>query len=192
MDGRSKSSSIGRLPFAHPNCGEQYYLRLLLTKVRGATCFEDIRTIHGVLHPTFKSTCMAFGLLDDDAERHAVLNEASTWASSVQLQNMFCSILMFFEIANPVKLWDANWTHLQNDLLYAIRWQIGILAMDLSFTELQNLGLLEIECILNRKGRLLQNFPLMSLTSMEAAVHATNRLIIDELDYDTNLETSRF
>jgi len=32
----------------------------------------------------------------------------------------------------------------------------------------------------------------MPLPSIEAAVYATNRLIIDELDYDTALETSRF
>ena len=67
---RQKGLSIGRLPFAHPNCGERYYLRLLLTKIHGATCFEDIRTIDGVLHPTFKSACMALGLLNDDGEWH--------------------------------------------------------------------------------------------------------------------------
>ena len=50
-----KGSSIGRLSFAHPNCGERYYLRLLLTKIHQVTCFEDIRTIEDVLHPTFKS-----------------------------------------------------------------------------------------------------------------------------------------
>ena len=32
----------------------------------------------------------------------------------------------------------------------------------------------------------------MSFPSIEVVVHVTNRLIIDELDYDTNLETSRF
>ena len=65
---RQKGSSICRLSFAHPNYGEQYYLRLLLTKIHGATCFEDIRTIDGVLHPTFKSACMALGLLNNDGE----------------------------------------------------------------------------------------------------------------------------
>ena len=64
--------------------------------------------------------------------------------------------------------------------------------MNLSSTELQNIGLLEIERILNRNGRPLQYFPPMPLPSIEVAVHATNWLIIDELDYDTNLTTSRF
>ena len=56
-------------------------MRLLLTKIYGATSFEDIRTIRDVLHLTFKSACMALGLLDDDGEWHAALTEASTWAS---------------------------------------------------------------------------------------------------------------
>jgi len=37
-------------------------------KIHGATCFEDIHTIHGVLHPAFKSARMALGLLNDDGE----------------------------------------------------------------------------------------------------------------------------
>jgi len=65
------------------NCGEIYHLRLLLPKLYGATCFEDIRTIHGSLRPKFKSACMALGLLDDDGAWHAILNEASTCASNV-------------------------------------------------------------------------------------------------------------
>jgi len=64
--------------------------------------------------------------------------------------------------------------------------------MDLSSIGLQNLGLLEIEFILNRNGRSLRNFPPMPLSSIEVAFHATNRLIIDELNYDTPMETSRF
>jgi len=64
--------------------------------------------------------------------------------------------------------------------------------MDLPCTEIQNLGLLEIERILNRNGRSPRNFPPMPLSSIEAAAYATNRFIIDELDYDTPMETSRF
>ena len=56
--------------------------------------------------------------------------------------------------------------------------------MQLSFTELQNLGLPKIERVMNRNGRSLRNFPPMPTPSVEAASRATNRLIIDELDYD--------
>ena len=125
MDDSSERFSIGRLPFAHPNCGERYYLRLLLTKLHGATCFEDIRTIDGVLHPTFKSACMALGLLNDDGEWHDALNEALTWASSVHLRNMFYSVLMFSDIADPVRLWESHWVPITDDLLRATRYELG-------------------------------------------------------------------
>jgi len=127
-----KGSSVGQLSFAHPNYGERCYLQLLLTKIHGATCFEDIRTIHGVLHPTFKLACMALGFLNDDGEWY----EASTWPSGFYLRNMFYSMLMFSEIDDPVKLWKSHWVHLTDDLLHVIRYQVGSLDMQLSSAEL--------------------------------------------------------
>ena len=46
--------------------------------------------------------------------------------------------------------------------------------MQLSSIELQNLRLLEIECILNRNRRSLQNYPPMPIPSVDIAVRATN------------------
>lgn len=54
--------------YVHPSAGERYYLRMLLNVVKGATSFEDIRTVNGVLHPTFRSACTALGLLGDAKE----------------------------------------------------------------------------------------------------------------------------
>jgi len=66
--------TVGRMYFVQPSEGERYYLRVLLTHIAGATCFEDLRTTHRphtlttVVHPTFKVACLARGLLQDDAE----------------------------------------------------------------------------------------------------------------------------
>jgi len=38
--------TVGRMYFVQPSKGERYYLRVLLTHVAGATCFEDLRTTH--------------------------------------------------------------------------------------------------------------------------------------------------
>jgi len=61
-------------------------------------------------------------------------------------------MLMFTKIANLIKLWDAHWVHLTDDLLYVMRYQVGNVDMHSSSIELQNFGLLEIEHILNRNG----------------------------------------
>jgi len=59
------------------------------------------------------------GLLNDHGEWHDAMNEASIWTSDVHLRNMFYSILMFSEIADPFKLWESHWVHLIDDLLRA-------------------------------------------------------------------------
>ena len=45
---RKRRFAIGRMWSASPFNGERYYLRLLLTVVRGARSFEDLRTVEGV------------------------------------------------------------------------------------------------------------------------------------------------
>jgi hypothetical protein len=74
---------VGRMYFVQPSEGKCYYIRVLLTHVVGATCFEDLRTTHRphtpttVVHPTFKAACLARGLLQDDAEWDQCLSEAT-------------------------------------------------------------------------------------------------------------------
>ena len=74
---RLKGYSIGRIYFASPNSGERFYLRLLLTVVKGPTSFENLRTVSGVVYDTFKSACVARGLLEDDEEWIQCLREAT-------------------------------------------------------------------------------------------------------------------
>ena len=56
---RKASKKIGRAIYINPSCGEVYNLRMLLNVAKGATSYEDLRTIGGVLHPTFKDACQA-------------------------------------------------------------------------------------------------------------------------------------
>jgi hypothetical protein len=49
--------------FVHSAAGEQYYLRMLLNIVCDATSFENLRTVDGILYPSFKEACIALGLL---------------------------------------------------------------------------------------------------------------------------------
>ena len=54
---------IGRISHVPTRNGEDYYLRLLLNIQRGCRNFEDIRTIDGVVHNSFKDACYALGQL---------------------------------------------------------------------------------------------------------------------------------
>lgn len=65
---RKHGFALGRMYFVSVNAGDRYYLRLLLTVVRGPMSFEHLRTVNGVVHPTYRAACVALGLLEDDGE----------------------------------------------------------------------------------------------------------------------------
>uniref|UniRef100_A0A0R0E7S8 ATP-dependent DNA helicase n=1 Tax=Glycine max TaxID=3847 RepID=A0A0R0E7S8_SOYBN len=46
-----------------PTTGELFYLRMMLTTCKGATSFEDIRTVENVLYPTYREACFAMVFL---------------------------------------------------------------------------------------------------------------------------------
>ena len=85
---RKSGKCIGRIYYALPASGERFYLRMLLNVIKGARSFEEMRTINNVVYPTFRSTCCALGLLDDDKEWHEALNHAPYWASGKQLREL--------------------------------------------------------------------------------------------------------
>ncbi|XP_063939755.1 uncharacterized protein LOC135148459 [Daucus carota subsp. sativus] len=74
---RKRGKQIGRLSYTHHSSGEVWYLRMLLTKVRGPTSFEHLRAVNGVLCQSFRDVCKEYGLLDDDKEWHDVLDQCS-------------------------------------------------------------------------------------------------------------------
>ena len=57
---------IRRLYMVQLSEGERYYLRTLLTHVKGSTSFNDLKTVNGYVCRTFKETCIHLLLLQDD------------------------------------------------------------------------------------------------------------------------------
>jgi hypothetical protein len=108
--------AIGRMYHAHPTSGERFYLRLLLTCVKGATSFDDLCTVDGILYDTFKEACFVRGLLDDDREWVQCLTEAKDMAVGQQLRHLFVSILHYCAPSRPRELWDLFWPHICDDL----------------------------------------------------------------------------
>ncbi len=100
--------------FVQPLEGERYYLRVLLTHVAGATCFEDLRTTHRphmpttIVQPTFKAACLARGLLQDDAKWDQCLSEVVGVQLPRSLRQLFASLLIYNNVTNPGRLWDPR------------------------------------------------------------------------------------
>ena len=57
------STALGRMHTVSPTQEEAFCLRLLLNVVVGPTSFQDLKTVDGITHETFKGACRARDLL---------------------------------------------------------------------------------------------------------------------------------
>ena len=67
------SPAFGRVYTVHPSKSELFHLRLLLHVVKGPTDFQNLKTVDGILHDSFRDACNALGLLEDDVQGQQTL-----------------------------------------------------------------------------------------------------------------------
>ncbi|XP_071705325.1 uncharacterized protein [Rutidosis leptorrhynchoides] len=185
---RKQRRCIGRIVYSKPASGERYYLRMLLNIVKGPQSFEDIRSVNGILHPTFKDACFAYGLINDKEWTEAI-DEATLWASGSQLRDLFVTILLFCNVSKPLKLWEQHWEALSDDILRKRRKLYNYPDLILTETQIKNYCLVEIEAILNKNGKSLADYPDLPQPDQSLLTHMDNRLIREELNY--NLQEMR-
>jgi hypothetical protein len=179
---RKKGKAIGRVYFAGPAAGERYYLRMLLYIVRGPTSWEDLQTVNGVVHSTFKAACAARGLLATDDEFHYCLQEAATMQTGRQLRHLFAIILLQCAPANPLELWSTHAEKLSDDCQWRLlRKGIPIPTKD----QIQSLALHDLDKILLCSGKSLQDFGLpLPNHSFESLQQNLPQVIIEETSFD--------
>ncbi|GES88499.1 uncharacterized protein LOC112012066 [Rhizophagus clarus] len=153
---------IGRIYMVQPSEGERYYLCILLTHVRGATSFENLKTIDGYTCGSFKEACIRLSLLQDDDEWNACLLEASAIQSGKQLRHLFVSILLFCQPVNPEILWNDHKVALCEDICYQNH--VLIQSQNDNIPDIiEREALYQLEDILLLNGKLLKNFPNMPI-----------------------------
>ncbi|XP_074361199.1 uncharacterized protein LOC141701448 [Apium graveolens] len=54
---RKQGLVVGRLHSTYASSGDLFYLRMILTRFKGATSFADLRTVNGEVFSTFKDAC---------------------------------------------------------------------------------------------------------------------------------------
>ncbi len=169
---------MGHMYFVHVASGEQFYLRLLLTVVVGATSFENLRTIDGVVYPTFQAACGAMGLLQDDQEWDACLREACVDQNANRLKKLFVILLLFCAPLHPERLWARYRDEMSHDTLYRRRGEGGTL------DDAYNDSLLMLEERLAMANKSLRDFPEMPLARAPVGEERVNPYLAAELDYD--------
>ncbi|KAL7605791.1 uncharacterized protein LOC111883552 [Lactuca sativa] len=170
--------SIGRIHSVSPKLGEEYFLRILLNKVKGPKSFEEIRTVNGEICSSFKDACYNLGLLDDDKEYIEAIKEASVSGSGFYLCFLFATMLLSSSLCKPEIVWENTWEYLSHGILYTQQKRLK------SPDQIKNLTLFEIEQILLRNNSSLKNYRRMPYPDADLVSSSNNRLIAKELDYD--------
>ncbi|CAH9106191.1 unnamed protein product, partial [Cuscuta epithymum] len=181
---RKRGFSIGRIYYVRPGAGEKYYLRILLNIVKGATSFEDLRTYEGTVYPTFRDACHARGLLKDDKEYIDGITDASFWSSSRSLRIVFATLLVSNEFSKPGLVWQKCWEFFSDDILYNIRKNTGNPDFELDQEKIEKYCLLEIQKLLQSRGRSLRDFAGIPLLPDDEMPSLEEVLIHEELRYD--------
>jgi hypothetical protein len=180
---RSTAKKIGRAIYINPSCGELYYLRMLLNVVKGATSYEDLRTVHGVLYPSFKDACQALVLLGDDNEWREALREASLWGSATQMRQLFVTIVLFCSVCDALSLFNEFYIYFTDDIHRKIQSIIQLLLYTVPEQHLKNHVLVEFDNLFTKNGASMSNYglpkPDLSLLSK-----VKNRLLAEEMAYD--------
>ncbi|XP_017239700.1 uncharacterized protein LOC108212487 [Daucus carota subsp. sativus] len=181
---RKRGMQIGRLSYTHHSSGEVWYLRMLLTKVRGPTSFEDLRTVDGVLLPSFREACKEYGLLDDDKEWHDVLNQCSIGGLPPQIRQLFVHIIVNCKVTDIASLWNNHWKQMVDDILLQRRLLSENLHLQLNDLQLQFYALAEIDDLLRAIGKSLKTYVQLPQPPLSYLHHGTNNLIIEETNYN--------
>ncbi|XP_058202832.1 uncharacterized protein LOC131317291 [Rhododendron vialii] len=187
--------AIGRMYFASPNCGELFYLRLLLTVVKGFDLFESLRTVNNVLYGSFKLACVAPGLLEDDEEWIQCLQEASVMKTGYQLRRLFGVILTQCSPLHPCALWKQFCIHICDNLAHKIRTLFSI--ANPTEAQVKDYGLYLLDELLQESSKNLLDFPPMPIPIGNWSVVFGNQLIskhrqlqieAQEVGIQTNIE----
>ncbi|GJS19085.1 hypothetical protein Tco_0413557 [Tanacetum coccineum] len=180
---KKTTCSIGRLANVHPAFGELFYLRMLLCHQTGCRLFEDIRTVNKRLYPTFRSAYEALGLLGDEKEWQTALEEVAFSATSQQLRYLFAQILIFYNVADPLKLWKSYWRRMSDDIPRTMLDSLHIEDLYMNDPELEGGVLCELEVILNTFSKIVSDYSLPPLKKKHRDT-LRNRELMEEKSYN--------
>lgn len=114
----NNTPSVPRLYFASLKDGERYYLRMLLTHVRGPTCYADLKMAYGQRFETYREAAQARGLLLNDKHYDDALTESALWKTGHELRHFFALILVHSRPSDPATLWNAHKHNIGDDCRY--------------------------------------------------------------------------
>ena len=185
---RKRDFSIGRMYYVSPKANdvERFYVRLLLTAVKGVFSYEELCTVNNQAKATFKEACIALGLLSNDNEWHQCLQEAGQMATGHQLRVLFVTILCDCIPSAPMQLWEDHNANICDDLRHAL--QHNDIRQNPTDADVWDYGLYRLDQLLSNSNKSLKDWPDMPQVQQNWAAAVGNRLIARESDYNAEEE----
>lgn len=181
---RTPVEKIGRIYYVSPAAGELYYLRMLLMTVKGAKSYADVRTFEGTVYPTFRQACESRGLLENDNDWHLLFDEAIVSASSLQLRQLFVTVVMFCSVGNVRSLFDKYWLYFTDDIQHRLRTALSNPAYVVPHDRLLSLLIKELHSAFANSGGNIDDYDLPRST-IHSDDEFGNRMVNEELALDT-------
>ncbi|XP_068340932.1 uncharacterized protein [Pyrus communis] len=169
---KNRNKVIGRIYAVSPAEGEKFYLRILLNHVKGPTSFTNLRTVNGVLHPTFKQAAEQRGLLERDDSIRQCLLEASTIQMSSALRRLFVTILVYCAPIGVRGLWDEFCPFMMEDY---------VSMTNITPTLATNILLRELNILLVQFNKSINEFDLPQMTRGNESSSGMTGCIEDEI-----------
>ena len=88
-----------------PKDSERFYLKLILHKIKGVTCFKDLLTVDKIFYKTYKEAALALVLIEDNEHIYKVLNEVCKIMLPYKLRKFFVCFLLAENIQENI-IWE--------------------------------------------------------------------------------------
>ncbi|MCH79354.1 ATP-dependent DNA helicase PIF1 [Trifolium medium] len=144
----------------------------------------DLKTVHGHVYDSYREACAALKLLEDDGEFIAAIKEVAILGSGVSLRQMFANLLISNTMSDPLNVWEHLWEVLVDGILCQRRRVLNDPDLIMSFEDLKQLCLLDIDNFLRENGKCLDDYKCMPKLRAENAGRFNNILIENEFKYD--------
>jgi hypothetical protein len=179
---RQRGTQIGRMYQANPFQGELYYLRLLLTVVRGASSFDSLRMVDNVVYDTFETACRARGLLIGESNWESCFTEAKDMQTGWYLRRLLISAIVYGGLSDASNIWNLFRDTICDDLPHLLNTGGFLISPGIERPDL-DYGLYLISQELIQEDRSLNDFNLPNFIN-DWDRSRINPLIRQELDYD--------
>ena len=105
---RMPRKAIGRMINVSPNAQELFYLRLLLTKVKGAQSFDDLLTFNDKIEKTFREACISRGLLQDENFLSETFKDICNFMTNpLKTFDLFVDYIIHTPVADVAKFYQS-------------------------------------------------------------------------------------